>query len=531
MEENKPTTDGRAIDTAAVKRAYQAEVLFHLSQQIQAIQSAQALCDFAVEVLSEMFATLQVVMFSYSLGKFYYKTSKGIDNSLKGSVLDVPKNVILKIRDAGDLILTDEIKEAEFIELIKKVQGQFNFTPVALVGIASEHDLDYAILIGQSLTLHTLEKEDIRSLVLFINSLKAAFGKIELIGRLQEEKNKLTSIIENSINGVIFTDTELNILVINKQAVKMFKCAECELAPGENIFKALQNFQSNMRIEELLLREDDIVFELYRQAEGVFYSVFSRKIKDESGKITGMIMIIRDVSQERYTENLKTVFMATISHKLRTPLTIMKEGVSLLEEGILGELSPKQKSIVNKVFLQTQYLSSLISSLLDFTKIQADIMSGGLHKMRHNLKQFFDDLLLAMKNVLESKKAAVILSIADESSSFYFDKDMLQKAIGNIIDNAVKFNKEGVAITISVSEGDKTAQIVISDNGVGIPSSLIGRLFTSFQQVDTDMTGQIKGMGLGLYMAKVVIDAHNGEIACESEAGKGTKFLIKLPII
>ncbi len=158
-------------------------------------------------------------------------------------------------------------------------------------------------------------------------------------------------------------------------------------------------------------------------------------------------------------------------------------------------------------------------------------MTVGLHKERRNLKEFFDALLMSFKEQFEQKKILSLLDIKNEGLSLYFDNDRLQTAIGNILDNAVKFNPEKTRIEIKAKQEKNFVEISIKDNGVGIPKQYLKHVFETFTQQDSDFTGQIKGMGLGLYLTHEVIKAHRGEITCNSQLGKGTEFLIKLPVV
>ncbi|NQT90543.1 MAG: hypothetical protein HQ558_04740 [Candidatus Omnitrophica bacterium] len=515
----------------SVRRTYQAETLFQLSQQLHSIDSVGRLNNFIVEVLSEMFATMYVVLLERKDDSFVYRSSKGIAEGLQKGVFKAGEKVLLKLKDCGSIAMISEIKEEPCLKFVEEIKTHFGFETVAAITICTDRDIRYLIFIGQSMTLHTIDKDDVKSMILFVNNTQSVLQNLEMMQTLCEEKETLEATIDNMSDGLIHTDTELNILIINSKARKMLEPVVGSLDAGGNILKALGAFKSNLSLEEMLITQEDMQFELSLESEGICYSVFSRKIKNPSGMITGMILILSDTAEEHYADNIKTVFLSTISHKLRTPLTVIREGISLLEEGILGELNVKQKSVAEKTFSQSQYLSSLINSLLDFTKTQADMMATGLRKERHTLNRFFSDLLGVFEKQLKEKKIDVSLDMPAEQVSIYFDKDMLQKAIGNILENAVKFNPEETGVSIEVRQDRDSVNIAIADNGVGIPRALTEHIFEVFTQVDKDMTGQVKGMGLGLYLAKEIIKAHNGSIECRSELGKGTKFMIRLPIV
>jgi two-component system, NtrC family, sensor histidine kinase KinB len=222
--------------------------------------------------------------------------------------------------------------------------------------------------------------------------------------------------------------------------------------------------------------------------------------------------------------------MSIVSHKLRTPLTVIKEGVEILEEDILGPLNPKQKRVVKNTWNQTKKLLSLITSLLSFTSLEANLITGGIDKKNHDLKGLILSVINKEKERLNEKKMLVTTKFSEESFDVVCDKEKLILAMNHIIANAIDFNDEGTQITISCHQDDGKIKLSLSDDGIGIPKPFLKHVFENFSQLDTDFTGQIQGMGLGLFVVRRIIKAHEGEIVCQSELGKGTTFIITLPL-
>ncbi|MFH1856095.1 MAG: HAMP domain-containing sensor histidine kinase [Candidatus Omnitrophota bacterium] len=327
--------------------------------------------------------------------------------------------------------------------------------------------------------------------------------------------------------GFICADENRGITVMNKKAKEMLSSLQT-VREGDNLFDVLKKFETRESLEELFARNEPSEFRIYSHAHKLFYSILMKKIEEGNNRHI-FVLILKDVSWQHYTDNLKAVFVSTISHKLRTPLTVAKEGLALLNDGILGELTQKQKDIVERAYNQASYLAMLINGLLDFAKIEADIMVVGLNKREILLKDIFLDIFKSMEFFLKKKKIEYSLSLPWDIT-LTVDAELFKTAISNIIDNAVKFNPAGTKIEIKAEKIKKAAvEISISDNGEGIPENMLPYIFESFTQVDKDMAGQIKGMGLGLYLAREIIKAHEGGIICKSEHGNGSEFIIRIP--
>ena len=511
------------------KRAYQAEVLFQMSLQLQEINSRERLYEFIASILEEMFGARQVMIFEYESGQLIPVANCGIAEDAAQRVLSIDGKAIKSLIDLGDVIRVADIKGTALADFVCNIKRVYRVEPSLIINKFYQDKLSQLIVVGACASLKVIGAEDIKTLAVFIEHAAKIGQNLKLIESLEEEKDKLAMAVNNMSDGLIYTDTEMNIALLNDRAQEML-AEDKGINLGMNLYEVLARYNTDMRLEEVVVQQSDAKFTLSIPEEGIYYEALATKIKDDKGQITGMMVVVRDISEERYTSTLKSTFMATVSHKLRTPLTVIREGVSLLHENILGELNPKQQSAVAKAYNQTQYLTSLINSLLEFAKTEADIMALGLKKERMNLKEFFADLLLSLEKQYKEKNIIVNPEI-DEAINIYVDRDKLQTAVGNILDNAVKFNLPGTKVDIIVRTEQDKVVLVIADNGAGIPRQGMKYIFKSFTQIDKDFTGQIKGMGLGLYLAFKIVQAHRGEIICESELGRGTRFIIKLPLV
>jgi signal transduction histidine kinase len=230
-------------------------------------------------------------------------------------------------------------------------------------------------------------------------------------------------------------------------------------------------------------------------------------------------------------DKLKSEFVSLASHQLRSPLTVIKGYASTLTDGIVGELSDKQKEIVRHIYAAAQGLASVVEDFLNVTKIE----QGGMKYVfaPTDLKSTFLDLVSDMKIAAEDRHLTFTSEI-DGSQSFMASADgtKIKQVYLNLIDNSIKYTKEGfVKVKLVRDEEHKTIIFSVSDSGVGISPETKEKLFTKFGRGEGAVLNG-GGSGLGLYLAHEIIEAHKGYIFIDSEGlGKGSTFSVTLPML
>jgi signal transduction histidine kinase len=231
----------------------------------------------------------------------------------------------------------------------------------------------------------------------------------------------------------------------------------------------------------------------------------------------------------------KSEFLANMSHELRTPLNGIIGYASMLNEGAFGKMPQEQEKAVIQIQTAGEYLLSLINNILNISRIEAGKME--LQPNDISLAQLADNAMSLVLSSAKKKNINIDLSIAEGLDKIFADEKKLMQIIFNLLSNAIKFTPENGKISLSFQEkkdgSEKDVehlQIIVTDTGPGIPSKEIDRLFKPFEQMDSSDKKQYEGAGLGLAIVQKLIDLHNGNIKVESELGKGTKFIIDLPI-
>ena len=227
-------------------------------------------------------------------------------------------------------------------------------------------------------------------------------------------------------------------------------------------------------------------------------------------------------------DKLKAEFVSVASHELKTPINVMIGYLQLLDEGVYGQLTPKQKDVHRTLVVQANTLLRLVKQLLDVSRFEA---GGGRLEPRP----------IAVDHLLtELESAFHVLAVQREvhfrverkegvSDEVYWDLDRMNEVLGNLLSNAFKFTPKGGDVDLVVCPDDGGVQMQVHDTGAGIPPEQLPRIFDKFYQADNQKSARSAGTGLGLAIAKQIVDAHGGTIRCDSKLGAGTTFTIKLP--
>jgi signal transduction histidine kinase len=227
-------------------------------------------------------------------------------------------------------------------------------------------------------------------------------------------------------------------------------------------------------------------------------------------------------------DRLKAEFVSVASHEIKTPLSVIRGYVSLLADGIYGEVNDQQKKTLESVSDQVDRLTRLVHRLLDISRFEAG--GGRLELRRINVRDFLDELtggfhVLAFQNGIDF----TVNVAGDVPVNVEGDADRLNEVLGNILSNAFKFTERGGRISLDARRDGTGLVVEVQDSGVGIPPDKLPKIFEKFYQVDNSAQPRSAGSGLGLAIAKEIVEAHGGTISAGSEVGKGTRFRVTLP--
>jgi len=254
---------------------------------------------------------------------------------------------------------------------------------------------------------------------------------------------------------------------------------------------------------------------------------------DEKKDIQELQDALEKANQEiEKLSRVKSDFVSVISHELRTPLTSIKESISIVFDGITGPVSEEQKKFLTIAKNNVERLAKLITDILDLSKLESGRIV--MHKRKLNINAIIKDIYASTKIIAEQKNLEFTISLGDSVEFTWIDPDRIGQVIKNLVSNAIKFNKEKGRINLSTSteniKGRDYVKVEVEDNGIGIPQEEIENLFRHFTPLDTSMTRQHSGAGMGLAISKGIVELHGGSIWVVSEPDAGTKTIFTLPV-
>lgn len=304
-----------------------------------------------------------------------------------------------------------------------------------------------------------------------------------------------------------------------------------QISLGDNIFGCIEIFK-----ETSFTPEDATCFQTI--AQQVALPLKSATLYQE--------LIETNQKLERL-ERLKSEFISIVSHELRTPLTSIKNSLDILMSGRCGEITPATEKFLNMAMRNVQRLSGIINDLLDLSKIEAGKMD--FHFAPTDINTVISYVKSALSEVAKSKGLKLITNEADNLPEILADSQRLEQVLTNLVSNAIKFTPDGKSITISsrvvkaddikINENFKDIiknltgdyiEVSVEDEGIGIESKNLLHAFDKFAQIENSLSRKAGGTGLGLPIAKQLLDAHKGAIWCDSELNKGSKFYFVIPV-
>jgi two-component system sensor histidine kinase VicK len=253
------------------------------------------------------------------------------------------------------------------------------------------------------------------------------------------------------------------------------------------------------------------------------------RFQDENGADIGIIMLLQDVTEQQKLENMQTDFVANVSHELKTPLTTIKSYTeTLLLDGLENDRGTALE-FLKIVDAEADRMNRLVKDLLQLSRL--DYKQEKWYKKEGNLILLLSTAVKKMEMMAKSKEQHLnVLFDEDAHVQVDMDRDRIEQVVLNVLSNAIKYTNEKGRIDIDAYVNDRNAQIIVSDNGIGIPENQLSRVFERFFRVDKARSRSAGGTGLGLSISRQIIEEHKGVIEIESREKKGTRVTITLPL-
>jgi len=376
--------------------------------------------------------------------------------------------------------------------------------------------------------LHRLPETDLEEIGSLADALNQMAAQLDdRIKTIINQRNELEAILSSMEEGVIAFDMDERIININQSAARIF-----ETIPKDMLNRSIQEVIRNPELQQFVTQalsstdhlEGDIT--LYRGGERIIY-LHSTSLRDSSGDQIGVLVVMNDVTQVRRLENMRRDFAANVSHEIKTPLTAIKGFVETLCHGSVKNHEEIERflSIIEK---HVNRLTAILEDLISLSRIEQDDEKKAIKLQKNPIKNV---LQTAIGNCREKAdlKDITIDQVCEENILAMIDPPLLEQAIVNLLDNAIKYSDEGSSVHVSAFQKDDSIIISVQDHGIGITKEHFPRIFERFYRADKARSRKLGGTGLGLAIVKHISQAHGGYATVESTPGKGSTFSLHLP--
>ena len=347
------------------------------------------------------------------------------------------------------------------------------------------------------------------------------------------QMREFSMAMENALDGIARLDPDRNFMSVNRAFAAMMGydpqemvglnrlstvCAEDK----DKLVAAFEKMKSEGKAEAEIkaVRKDGSLFHQY--------AVLIRLL-DKNKAFVGFYCFAKDITERKYQESLeiKADLIQMVSHELRTPIHSVKEGLSIVLEGLTGEITPEQKEVLGISKRCIDRLARLVTDVLSFHKLEAGVIEFNMKK--ESLNKLIAEVAASMRPLAENKNLSLDLKLQKDLPEISMDHDKIVQVLTNFLQNAIKFTVQG-GITVTSSLDPQGVKVVVKDTGIGIQKSDFQKLFRKFGQLESAKLIAPGGTGLGLAISKKIVEQHQGKVEIESEFKKGSSFIFTLPI-
>ncbi len=351
--------------------------------------------------------------------------------------------------------------------------------------------------------------------------------------KAEEQLREMSLAMENALDGIARFDANMKYLSVNKSYAAMMGYSPEELIGLNRILTVCAEDHGKIKVAfEEMKKNGKAEFEVKAiRKDGTIFYQYGVVVKayDKDQEFTGFYCFAKDITERKYREALeiKSELISMVSHELRTPIHSVKEGISIVLEGLTGEINPEQKDVLTISKRCIDRLARLINDVLVFHRMDAGVIEFKMEK--ESINALIQEVAETSQALIKDKGLSLKLNLGGNLPKVKMDRDKIIQVVTNFIQNAVKFASTG-DILITSSLAPPFIKVSVSDKGIGIKQEDISKLFRKFGQLETAKAVAPGGAGLGLAISKKIIEQHHGQIGVESEYGHGSTFYFTLPL-
>jgi PAS domain S-box-containing protein len=368
---------------------------------------------------------------------------------------------------------------------------------------------------------HVFSSDELRLLSILAAQLGVAVSNARLYHQAEQERTRLTAVLETTPDAVILIGPDQRISLANPAAEIVLNVSSDE-ALGEPADDAIS--PSDLRKLLALSGPEARSAEIQLPKGPVLFASVS-EIETDQSSAAGRVCVLWDITHYKKLDTLKSEFVSTVSHDLRAPLTLMRGYATMLS--MVGAMNEQQKEFVSKILTSADQMGNLIENLLDLGRIEAGV---GLDLEIVPLNSLIDAVLTAYRPQAVNKQIDLTVEVEEGMKPVEVDSTMIRQAIANLVDNALKYTNARGKVIVKARQEDGKQVVEVVDTGLGIAPTDQARLFEKFYRARRRETLSVKGSGLGLAIVRSIVQQHGGKVTVESKLGEGSTFRLEFPI-
>ena len=373
-----------------------------------------------------------------------------------------------------------------------------------------------------------LAKYDVQELAELASSLNELAGALDWqIHNLREQRNRLDTTFSSMIEAVILLDLNSRVISLNSAAEKMIGMTGEESA-GRSINQIFDSAELRQLLRASARRGDRVEGEV--SFEGRAHRILEARVapsRGERGEVNGTLIVLNDITELKQFEKMRRDFVANVSHELKTPVTSIKGFVETLLEG--GMHDPDQLAHFLRIISgQADRLHSIIEDLLSLARLESVHVEELLILREESIRAIVSQVAETWRPAADKKQISLETN-CEADVTVTVDHNLLEQALGNLIDNALKYSPEGTTVKLIAAATEDNVLFTVADQGPGIEEKHHPHIFERFYRVDKARSRKLGGTGLGLAIVKQIAGLHHGAVYLESVAGRGSAFTLALP--
>ncbi len=423
---------------------------------------------------------------------------------------------LMKNQDKGSIVLTNPARTP----LLNFGQGAPRLGSLAAVALYHER-LYFGILWVAYAQPHNFSDEEIQFITTLGGQAALAAANARLFMTAEFERERLAAILSSTPDPVLVTDQNNCLLLMNAEAWQAL-----DLGIDASIGKPIEEVITQTALIDLLRLAGKVPEAVEVDLPGGRTFVATASTITVDGQDIGRVCVLKDVTQFKELDALKSEFVSTVSHDLRSPLTLMRGYATMLE--MVGELNEQQTEYVRKIVVGVESISRLVNNLLDLGRIEAGV---GLQLEMLSVQDIVEWVVDSFQLQAQQKKIILRADIPkDLPPLIEADQALLQQALHNLVENAVKYTPEAGKVWVRANSRHNTILFIVEDTGIGISPVDQPYLFEKFYRSTDRKAKRERGTGLGLAIVKSIVDRHGGNLGLESKLGEGSVFYIEIPL-